>query len=113
MGADKGAVSGQNERKDGYMNRLEDVINMKKLQELLGKKEEKKEISPLCWALAIGLVVVAAVAVIYALYRYFSPDYPEDFEEDFEDDFDDEFFDDEEEPAAEDTEDSQAESTEE
>ncbi len=30
------------------MNRLEDFINIKRLQELLGRKEEKKEISPVC-----------------------------------------------------------------
>ena len=78
------------------MNRLEDVINMKKLQELMGKKEEKKEISPVCWIMAGILVVAAVAAIAYALYRYFKPDYLEDFEDDFEDDFDDEFFEDEE-----------------
>lgn len=78
------------------MNRLEDIIAMKKLQEWMGKKEEKKEISPLCWAVAILLVIATVAAVAYAIYRYFTPDYLEDFEDEFEDDFDDEFFDDDE-----------------
>ena len=79
------------------MNRLEDVINMKRLQELLGKKEEKKEISPICWVIAIGLIVAVAAGIAYAVYRYFTPDYLEDFDDEFEEDFDDEFFDDEDE----------------
>lgn len=79
------------------MNRLEDIINVKKLQELVGRKEEKKkEISPLCWVMAVVLIVAAVAAIAYAAYRYFTPDYLEDFEDDLEDDFDDEFFDDEE-----------------
>ena len=79
------------------MNRLEDVINMKRLQELLGKKEEKKEISPICWVIAIGLIVAVAAGIAYAVYRFFTPDYLEDFDDEFEEDFDDEFFDDEDE----------------
>ena len=31
------------------MNKLEDMIAMKKFQELLGRKDDKKEISPICW----------------------------------------------------------------
>lgn len=80
-----------------FMNRLEDAINMRRLQEVLGRKDEKKEISPLCWILAVCLIVAAVAAIAYAAYRYFTPDYLEDFEDDFEDDFDDDFFEDEEE----------------
>ena len=83
------------------MNRLEDLIVMKKLQDLMGKKEEKKEISPICWVIAAVLVIAAAGAIAYALYRYFTPDYLEDFEDDFEDDFDDDFFEEEEDDAEE------------
>ncbi len=83
------------------MNRLEDLIVMKKLQDLMGKKEEKKEISPICWVIAVVLVIAAAGAIAYALYRYFTPDYLEDFEDDFEDDFDDDFFEEEEDDAEE------------
>lgn len=91
------ACDGTQKRKEGFMNRLEDVINMKRLQELLGKKEEKKEISPIYWVIAIGLIIAVAAGIAYAVYRYFTPDYLEDFDDEFEEDFDDEFFDDEEE----------------
>lgn len=83
------------------MNRLEDVINVKKLQELLGKKEEEKrkdssDVSPFCWIMATVLIAAAVAAIAYVAYRYFTPDCLEDFEDDLEDDFDDEFFDEEE-----------------
>ena len=82
------------------MNRWDEVLNVKKLQELLGKKEEEeKKSSPVCLILGVVLVVAVVAAIAYAAYRYFTPDYLEDFEDDFEDDFDDDFFDDEEERA--------------
>lgn len=80
------------------MNRLDEMMNMKKLQEMLGKKEEpKKECSPIWWVLAVVGAVAVIAAIAYAAYRYFTPDYLEDFEDDFEDDFDDDFFEDEDE----------------
>ena len=80
------------------MNKMEDLINMTKLNELLNKKEEveEKKTSKVVWIFA------AVAAAIYGIYRFFTPDYLEDFEDDFEDDFDDDFFeddDDEEAPA--------------
>lgn len=78
------------------MNRLEDVIDMKKLKALLGKEEEKK-VSPCVWIAVIVVVVAAVTAIGYALYRYFTPDYLENFEDDFDDEFDDSFFEDEDE----------------
>lgn len=43
----------------------------------------------------ITIAIVVGIAIlIYALYRFFSPDYLDDFEDDFDDDFDDDFFDD-------------------
>jgi flagellar basal body-associated protein FliL len=83
------------------MNKMEDLINMTKLNELLNKKEEveEKKTSKVVWIFAIIGIVAAA---IYGIYRFFTPDYLEDFEDDFEDDFDDDFFeddDDEEAPA--------------
>ena len=83
------------------MNKLENLMEMAKLNELLGKKEEeKKKCNVLLWALAIIGVVAAVAAIAYAVYRYFTPDYLEDFEDDFEDEFDvideeDDFFEDE------------------
>lgn len=86
------------------MNRVEDLINSAKTNELLGellhiKKEEEKKSNVLMWV-AITLGAVLAVAgIAYAVYRFFTPDYLEDFDEDFDDDYDDyddddDFFDD-------------------
>lgn len=79
------------------MNKLESLIDTTKLNELLGKKEEKKKCNAGLWVLAIIGAVATVAAIAYAVYRYFTPDYLEDFEDDFEDDFeeDDEFFEDE------------------
>ncbi len=79
------------------MNKLESMIEMTKLNELLGKKEEeKKKCNVLLWVFAIVGAVAAVAAICYAVYRYFTPDYMVDFEDDFEDDFeeddDDDFF---------------------
>ena len=62
------------------MNRIEDLVAA------LQKREEEKNKNTVLWILAIA----------YAVYRFFTPDYLEDFEEDFDDDFDDYFEDDEE-----------------
>lgn len=71
------------------MNKLESLVEITKLNELLGKKEEEKKCNVLLWVLAIIGVVAAVAAIAYAVYRYFTPDYLEDFEDDFEDEFDD------------------------
>lgn len=86
------------------MNKMEDLINMTKLNELLNKKEaEEKKTSKVVWIFAIVGIVAAVAAAVYGVYRFFTPDYLEDFEDDFEDDYDDDDFfedeDDEEEPA--------------
>lgn len=79
------------------MNKLENMLEMAKLNELLGKKEEeKKKCNVLLWVFAIVGAVAAIAGICYAVYRYFTPDYMEDFEDDFEDDFEeddeDDFF---------------------
>jgi len=81
------------------MNKLEDLVNAVKLNELLGKKEEpeEKKCNVLVWVLAIVGAVAAVAAIAYAVYRYFTPDYLDDFEDEFEDeepedDDEDEFF---------------------
>lgn len=77
------------------MNKMEDLINMTKLNEILNKKEEEeKKTSKVVWIFAIVGIIVAVAAAIYGIYRFFTPDYLEDFEDDFEDDFDDDFFED-------------------
>ena len=79
------------------MNRVEDLINSAKTNELLGellhiKKEEEKKSNVLMWV-AITLGAVLAVAgIAYAVYRFFTPDYLEDYDDDFDDDFEDDFF---------------------
>lgn len=78
------------------MNKLENLIEAAKLNEILGKKEEpKKKCNPVVCALAIIGAIAAVAAIAYAVYRYFSPDYLDDFEDDFEDEFEDEEGDDE------------------
>ena len=72
------------------MNKLENLVELTKLNELLGKKEEeKKKCNVLLWVLAIIGAVAAIAGIAYAVYRYFTPDHLEDFEDDFEDEFDD------------------------
>ncbi len=47
------------------------------------------------WIAAIVVGVILVAALIYGLYRYFTPDYLDDFDEDFDDDdFEDDFFED-------------------
>ena len=73
--------------------KLEDVMAALKLKKELDEENKKKVI---CILAVIG-AVLAVVAIAFAVYRFFSPDYLEDFEEDFDEDFDDYFEDDDEE----------------
>ncbi len=78
-------------------NKLEELMNTAKINELLHKKElEEKNKNGIIIALAIIGAVAAVAGIAFAVYRFFAPDYLEDFEEDFDDDFDD-YFEDEEE----------------
>ena len=82
------------------MQKVDELLNMIKMSELLGKKEppkEEKKCNPILWIFAILGVIAIIAGVAYALYKYFTPEYLEDFEDDFDDDFDDDFFEDEEE----------------
>ena len=79
------------------MNKLENLIDVTKLNEILGKKEQAKEKKcnvAVCVLAVIG-AIAAVAAIAYAVYRYFTPDYIEDFDDDFEDEFEDEESDDE------------------
>lgn len=78
------------------MNKMEDLISLTKLNELLNKREEEKKTSKVVWIFAIVGIIVAVAAAIYGIYRYFTPDYFDDFEDEFDDDFDDDFFEDDE-----------------
>lgn len=71
---------------------MKNFIEEMKLKKLL--KEEKKMNPIVVFLIVIGVIVVIATA-LYAIYRFFAPDYLDDFEEDeFEDEFDDDFFED-------------------
>lgn len=77
--------------------KMEELISLSRLTELLNKKEEdEKKKNCILWVLAIIGAVAAVAAIAYAVYRFFTPDYLDDFEDDFEDEFDDDFFEDEE-----------------
>ena len=77
------------------MGKLDEVLEMMKVNELLGKKVEKKDNgNTVLWILAIIGAIAAVAGIAYAVYRYLTPDYLEDFDYDFDDDFDDEFFED-------------------
>ena len=74
-------------------NKLEELMNTAKINELLHKKElEEKNKNGIIIALAI-IGAVAAVAVIaYAVFRHLERDYLDDFDaDDFGDNFDDDF----------------------
>ena len=76
--------------------KINDVLGMAKLNDLLKKEEEKNPSKAVIIFAVIGIVVAIAAAA-YGIYRFFTPDYLDDFEDDFDDDFDDDFFDDEDE----------------
>lgn len=70
------------------MARLDEIMDAIRTNDLLKKKEEKKN-NCLIWGLAIIGAVVVVAGIAYAVYRYLTPDYLEDFDDDFDDDFED------------------------
>lgn len=68
------------------MNKLEEYVNVAKLNELVNRGEAKKEKSFVTILAVIG-TITAIVAIGYAVYKYLVPDYFEDYE-DFDDEFD-------------------------
>lgn len=78
------------------MNKLESILDMIKsneckMNELLHKKEEKKN-HVVLWIFAAIAVVVAVGTAAYFIYRRFKPDYLDDFEDDFEDEYEEDEF---------------------
>ena len=75
------------------MNKLENLIDMARLNDLLGKKEEdNKEGRPLVWVLAVIGAVAAVAGIAYAVYRFMRPDYLDDFEDEDSEDEEEDFF---------------------
>lgn len=77
------------------LSRVEEMMNSRRINELLHRREEDEKKNCILWVLAIIGAVAAVAGIAYAVYRFFTPDYLEDFEDDFDDDFDDDFFEDE------------------
>ena len=69
------------------MEKMNEILEMIKVSELLQKKEKK---NVLVWILAVIGAVVVVAGIAYAVYRYMTPDYLEDFDDDFDDEFEDE-----------------------
>ena len=74
-------------------NKLEELMNTAKINELLHKKElEEKNKNGIIIALAIIGAVAAVAAIAYAVFRHLKRDYLDDFDaDDFGDNFDDDF----------------------
>ena len=70
------------------MNKLENLLEAAKLNELVGRKiEEEKKNNKLVWILAIIGAVVVIAGIAYAVYKFVVPDYYEDDDIDFDDDY--------------------------
>ena len=76
---------------EGFMNRVEEIINNMKVAEILNKKQDKKVPAVVVILAVVGIIALVA-GIAYAVYRFFAPNYLEDFEDEFEDEFDDEDF---------------------
>ena len=74
-------------------NKLEELMNTAKINELLHKKElEEKNKNGIIIALAIIGAVAAVATIAYAVFRHLERDYLDDFDAyDFGDNFDDDF----------------------
>ena len=73
------------------VSKMEDLMNVSRLNELLHKKEEEeKKKNCILWVLAIFGAVAAVAAIAYGVYRFFTPDSMEDFEVVFFEDEDEE-----------------------
>ncbi len=76
------------------MKRIEDLISVAKLSELMKKDDHNEKTgNKILWVLAIIGAIAAVAGIAFAVYKYLTPDYLDDFD-DFDDDFDDDFFDD-------------------
>ncbi len=72
-----------------YKDKMDEMNCLLKEQKTIKKK------SPLHRLLVFLCVTAALAALVFAVYRFFAPDYSEDFEDDFDDEEFEEYFDDE------------------
>ena len=70
------------------MARLDEIMDAIRANEILRRKDDRKN-NWIFWALALVGAVVVIAGIAYAVYRYLTPDYLEDFDDDFDDDFED------------------------
>ena len=70
------------------MARLDEIMDAIRANEILRRKDDRKN-NWIFWALAIVGAVVVIAGIAYAVFRYLTPDYLEDFDDDFDDDFED------------------------
>lgn len=80
-------------------SKIEDLIEMTRINELLDKREAanaKKPSNVILWVLAIIGSISAVAIIAYLVYQYMTPAYEDDYYDDdfddFEDDFEDEDF---------------------
>ena len=74
--------------------KLEDVLELTRINELLEKKEAENAKRPsnvILWMLAVVGAVACVAAIAYAVYRYMTPAFEDDYDYDydFDDDYDD------------------------
>ena len=70
-------------------NRINDIINTVKVNELFHKKEEEeKQKNCILKILAVVGIVTVIAGIAYAVFRYLTPDEEEVFEDEFEDETD-------------------------
>ncbi|MBP5197944.1 MAG: DUF4366 domain-containing protein [Lachnospiraceae bacterium] len=67
-----------------------EMVDIDRLSDLLGKKEEKKKVSP--WVVVLIVIGVLAVlgGVAFAIYKYVCPNYLMDMDDEYDDDYEDE-----------------------
>jgi hypothetical protein len=81
----------------GAKSRIDDIIEMTRINELLDKRaaaNAKKPSNVILWILAVIGAIAAVACISFLVYRYMTPafedDYYDDDFDDFEDDFEDE-----------------------
>ncbi|MBE5860486.1 MAG: DUF4366 domain-containing protein [Butyrivibrio sp.] len=79
-------------------SRIEDLLEVTRINELLEKKEAanaRKPSNVILWVLAVLGAIAAVAAIAFCVFQYMMPEYEDDydFDDDDFDDFDDDFVD--------------------